>query len=79
MRSIRTARVSSRGQLSLPSAARHRWGIEDGGELGVLDLGDAVLLVPGGAGAARAALGAALAEGRYGAAVSEITDPDLIN
>lgn len=74
----RNARVSARGQLSLPAAARHRWGIADGGEVGVLDLGDAILLLPGGLAAARAALGAAIGEGRYAAAVAEITDPDLI-
>jgi len=79
MSAVRTARVSARGQLSLPAAARHRWGIEDGGELGVLDLGDSILLVPGGLRAARRALGEALAEGRYAAAVAEITDPDLTN
>jgi len=75
----RTARVSARGQLSLPAAARHRWGIADGGEVGVLDLGDAILLLPGGMAAARAALGEAIADGRYAAAVAEITDPDLVN
>ena len=79
MSSVRTAKVSSRGQMSLPAVARHRWGIEGGGELGVVDLGDAIVLVPGGERRVRAALGAALADGRYAAAVSEITDPDLTN
>lgn len=41
-------RVSSRGQMSLPSSARHRWGLDDGGDVGYLDLGDAIVLVPGG-------------------------------
>jgi hypothetical protein len=41
-------RVSARGQMSLPAAARQRWHLKDGGEVGYLDLGDAVLLVPGG-------------------------------
>jgi len=41
-------RVSQRGQMSLPASARHRWGLDEGGEVGYLDLGDAVILVPGG-------------------------------
>ena len=77
MEAIQSVRVSNRGQMSLPAAARHRWAIADGGELGAIDLGTAVLLVPGGESAARRALGEALAHGRYRAAVGEITDPDL--
>ncbi len=34
--------------MSLPSSTRHRWGLDDGGDVGYLDLGDAVLIVPGG-------------------------------
>ena len=79
MSSVRTAKVSSRGQMSVPAIARHRWGIEAGGELGIVDLGDAIVLIPGGERGARAALGGALASGRYAAAVSDITDPDLTN
>ena len=41
-------RVSTRGQMSLPATARHRWHLDDGGEVGYLDLGDAVVIVPGG-------------------------------
>jgi bifunctional DNA-binding transcriptional regulator/antitoxin component of YhaV-PrlF toxin-antitoxin module len=40
-------RVSQRGQMSLPASARHRWGLDDGGEVGYVDLGDAVVLIPG--------------------------------
>ena len=40
-------RVSSRGQMSLPSQARHRWVLDDGGEVGYLDLGGVVILIPG--------------------------------
>jgi bifunctional DNA-binding transcriptional regulator/antitoxin component of YhaV-PrlF toxin-antitoxin module len=46
-------RVSSRGQMSLPSTTRHRWGLEDGGNVGFLDLGDAIVIVPGGTEAVR--------------------------
>ncbi len=34
--------------MSLPSTARHRWGLDDGGDVGYLDLGDAIVIVPGG-------------------------------
>jgi len=72
-----TVKVSARGQMSLPASARHRWGLDEGGELGAVDLGRAVLLVPGGEPAIRRALADALAEGRYAEAVREIDDPDL--
>ncbi len=42
--------VSSSGQLSLPAAARHRWDLDDGGPVDVLDLGFGVLIVPRGEG-----------------------------
>lgn len=74
-----TVKVSSRGQMSLPAAARHRWGVEDGGEIGVIDLDGALLLVPGGLDAARKALRSAVADGRYERAVRAIDDPDLTN
>ena len=56
MTSTGDLRVSSRGQMSLPSSARHRWGLDDGGDVGYLDLGDAVLIVPGGTAAVRRVL-----------------------
>ena len=40
-------KVSARGQMSLPSAARRRWGLQDGGDIAYLDLGEAVVLVAG--------------------------------
>src|SRR4051812_35764534 len=44
------AKVSGRGQTSLPAELRRRWGIADGGEVGVNDLGsglpDARVTVP---------------------------------
>ena len=33
--------------MSLPAAARRRWGLQDGGYVAYLDLGDAVILVAG--------------------------------
>ena len=41
----RTESLAAR-QMSLPARARHRWGLDDGGEVGFLDLGDAVVIVP---------------------------------
>ena len=40
-------KVSARGQMSLPAPARHRWKLDNGGEVAFLDLGDAVIIVPG--------------------------------
>jgi hypothetical protein len=42
--------VSSSGQMSLPASARHRWHLDDGGPVDVIDLGFAVLTVPRGEG-----------------------------
>src|SRR5207253_6520679 len=43
-------RVSARGQFSLPASARRRRGIEGGGDVEVFDLGEAVVIFPGGPG-----------------------------
>ena len=42
--------MSSSGQMSLPAAARRRWGLDNGGPVDVLDLGFGVLTVPRGEG-----------------------------
>ncbi|HSH61893.1 MAG TPA: hypothetical protein VK988_20040 [Acidimicrobiales bacterium] len=34
--------------MSLPASTRHRWGLGNGGEVGYVDLGDAVVLIPEG-------------------------------
>ena len=39
--------------MSLPSSTRRRWGLDDGGDVGYLDLGDVILIVPGGTKALR--------------------------
>lgn len=71
-----TAKVSNRGQTSIPAELRHRWGIAGGGEIGFIDLGEAALIVPGGTEAARAELRRVLRE-RYASGVEAIEDPDL--
>ncbi|MGH9063796.1 MAG: AbrB/MazE/SpoVT family DNA-binding domain-containing protein [Acidimicrobiales bacterium] len=70
------AKVSDRGQTSLPAELRHRWGIEAGGEVAFVDLGDAALVLPGGAEDAKLELRRVLAE-RYEAGLAAIDDPDL--
>lgn len=70
------AKVSNRGQTSLPAQLRHRWGIESGGDIAFVDLGDSALLLPGGMDQAKAELKRVLAE-RYNSGLAAISDPDL--
>jgi bifunctional DNA-binding transcriptional regulator/antitoxin component of YhaV-PrlF toxin-antitoxin module len=70
------AKVSNRGQTSLPAELRHRWGIETGGDVAFVDLGDAALILPGGTDHAKSELKRVLAE-RYEAGLAVIEDPDL--
>ena len=72
-------RVTERGQMSLPAQARHRWGLDDGGELGWVDLGDVLLLVPGGATRARAALLDQVTGDDWAEAAAGFGDADLAN
>jgi bifunctional DNA-binding transcriptional regulator/antitoxin component of YhaV-PrlF toxin-antitoxin module len=72
-----TYRVSGRGQLSFPASARRRWGILDGGDVEVFDLGDAVVILPGAAGTTRSALARALSADVFDAFCADIDDPDL--
>ena len=70
-------KVSSRGQMSLPASARRRWGLDEGGDVGYLDLGEAVVLVPGGIGRLRAALLEAVSDDIWESARDGFGDPDL--
>jgi AbrB family looped-hinge helix DNA binding protein len=70
-------KVSARGQLSLPADARRRWGLEDGGEVELFDLGNCVVMLPTGPNSARAAVARALPADRYRRYVEAVTDPDL--
>ena len=65
--------------MSLPAATRHRWGLDDGGEVGYLDIGDAVLLVPGGVDRIRTQLLAAVSDADWEAARAGFGDPELAN
>ncbi len=68
--------VSSSGQMSLPAAARHRWNLDDGGPVDVLDLGFGVLTVP--RGESRGLLSELLSREAHAAFVASLAeDPDL--
>ena len=68
--------VSASGQMSVPAAVRHRWHLDNGGPVDVIDLGFGVLTVP--AGEARGLLGDLLSREDHAAFVDSLTDdPDL--
>lgn len=68
--------VSSSGQMSLPAGARHRWQLDHGGPVEVIDLGFGVLTVP--KGEARHLLGDLLSRDEHAAFVQSLgDDPDL--
>ena len=68
--------VSSSGQMSLPAAARHRWDLDGGGPVDVVDLGFAVLTLPRGEG--RRLLGDLLSPDEHAAFVQSLdNDPEL--
>ena len=77
MASTGDLRVSGRGQMSLPATARRRWGLEDGGSVGFLDIGEAVLLVPGGVESLRRELLGAVTDQDREAARAGFGDPEL--
>ncbi len=73
---VREYVVSSSGQMSLPAAARHRWDLDDGGPVDVIDLGFGVLTLPKGEG--RRLLGDLLSRDEHAAFVRSLADdPDL--
>ena len=76
MSSVQEYVVSSSGQMSLPAAARHRWNLDSGGPVDVLDLGFGVLTVPKGEG--RRLLGDLVSRDDHAAFVDSLADdPDL--
>ena len=70
------AKVSGRGQMALPAQARHRWKLDEGGSVGWVDLGEAIVLVPGGLRALRRDL---LEHADWEGAKAGFGDPDLAN
>ena len=79
MSSAGDLRVSDRGQMSLPAAARRRWGLVDGGSVGYLDIGDGMLLIPGGIARLRGELLDAVSDQDWEAARAGFGDPELAN
>jgi AbrB family looped-hinge helix DNA binding protein len=67
--------ISKSGQMSVPAQVRHRWGLDDGGRVTVIDLGDAVVLLP--PGARGALLDNALSAEAHLAFTKNLDDPDL--
>jgi bifunctional DNA-binding transcriptional regulator/antitoxin component of YhaV-PrlF toxin-antitoxin module len=67
--------VSRSGQMSVPAAVRHRWGLDQGGRVTVMDLGDAVVLLP--SGARESVLDSALSAEEHLHFVAGLDDPDL--
>lgn len=69
--------VSSSGKMCLPAGVRHRWDLDNGGPVDVLDLGFGVLTVPKGTG--RHSLDDLLGRDQHAAFVRELAeDPDLV-
>jgi len=67
--------VSTSGQMSVPASVRHRWGLDGGGRVTVIDLGDAVVLLP--PGGRQEILAQALSAEDHRRFIEEIDDPDL--
>jgi bifunctional DNA-binding transcriptional regulator/antitoxin component of YhaV-PrlF toxin-antitoxin module len=74
---VESFKVSSSGQMSLPAAVRHRWRLDQGGRVDVLDLGFGVLTVP--EGHAARLLDEILPADAHNEAMSGEEDQDLIN
>ncbi|MGH9072217.1 MAG: hypothetical protein ACRDX8_13890 [Acidimicrobiales bacterium] len=77
MAAVETSKVSPSGQMSLPAAARHRWSLEGGGHVEVIDLGFAILTVP--AGQAARLIDEVLPAQAHHELLAIETDPDLIS
>lgn len=67
--------VSTSGQMSVPAAVRRRWGLDKGGRVTVMDLGEAVVLLP--PGARQRLIDEALPAADHLRFVSDLEDPDL--
>lgn len=74
--SIQEYLVSASGQMSLPAAARHRWNLDGGGPVDVMDLGFGVLTAP--RGTARTLLDDLVTREQHAEFVGSLDDdPDL--
>ncbi len=74
--SVQEYLVSASGQMSLPASVRHRWHLDSGGPVDVIDLGFGVLTVPKGTG--RRLLGDLVTRDQHAEFVDSLADdPDL--
>lgn len=64
--------------MSLPASTRHRWGLGNGGEVGYVDLGDAVVLIPEGVDTLRRQLLGAITGDDWTDARASLGDDDLV-
>ena len=76
MAQVEKFKVSTSGQMCLPAAVRHRWKLDDGGVVEVLDLGFGVLTMP--MGTSGQLLDELLPADAHYAAVAAEEDPDLV-
>lgn len=65
--------------MSLPATARHRWGLDEGGDVGNIDLGDAVVIIPGGLDKVRRQVLQSVSDEEWEHARVGFGDPDLAN
>jgi len=66
--------------MALPAEARRRWNLTDGGAVEIVDLGDALVIVPAGRGGLNAIVKAAIKDaGGYASLATAIAEeePDL--
>ena len=61
--------------MSVPAAVRDRWGLDQGGRITVIDLGEAVVLLP--PGASQELLARVLSAEDHLRFVEQLEDPDL--
>lgn len=63
--------------MALPAEARRRWKLTEGGAVEVVDLGEAVVIVPAGQGGLRAQVRSAIEEaGGYATLAAAVSDEE---
>jgi hypothetical protein len=65
--------------MSLPATTRHRWHLDEGGDVGYLDVGDALVIIPGSVDHLRRALLDHLSDADWDEARKGFGDPALAN
>lgn len=73
-------RVSDRGQMALPAETRRRWNLDAGGAVEIVDLGDALIIVPADGGGLRGLVRSGIDDaGGYASLAARVAseEPDL--